>query len=208
MAVDGSASVNALVEPDLSVPASPATAPPSRCEFSVTGGLPALPTLPDCGAPAPALRVPILAVRSVLPSGTSADREKGQVNATALSIFSTQHPQLGWRRLATSRSNYDGQTGLQSVCMSDEGVALLEGERRTLRDRPVATWTLSWVPADPAQAGWTAPAPQLDKTIASDFNDGVRLACDGKSIYSEYTRPHRDDSLSGTTRVVRFAPPS
>ncbi len=203
-AVDGAASVETAVEPDMTVPADPAKAPPSRCVFAVAGVLPAIPPLPDCGASTAVLRGPTLAIRSVAPSGTSADRDKGQVNASALSVFSADHPEVGWRRLATSRDDYDGRVGLQSFCASDRGVALLEGESFET-GHPVDTWTLRWVPADPALPGWTASVPQLDETISYDHG-GAQLACDGQSIYAQYYRPDRSRSRS-TSRVVRFVPP-
>lgn len=149
------------------------------------------------------LRGPLVVIRSSVPSGTSADRDRGQVNASALSVFSTDYPQVGWRRLATSRNDYDGQVGLQAFCASDRGVALLEGESFET-GHPVDTWTLRWVPADPARRGWTATVPQIDKTVANGY--GAQLACEGQSIYAQYSRPDRDSSL-GTSRVVRFVPP-
>lgn len=200
---DGAATVSTTTEPDESVHPDPASAPPSRCSFLTTAGLPSVPALPDCANAGVRLRGSILGAYSTVPSGTSASREKGQVNASALSIFSMQQPELGWRRLSSRVEDYDGSTGLQSACSSDQGIALLEGERRSLLDRPVATWTLRWVPADPAVTGWTATVPQLDRSVNSD-SGSVWLACSGASIYAEYSRPRGD---SATQRVVRFTPP-
>lgn len=206
--IDAGRTVTATTAVSQPTPADvkPSPSATTSCEFTGSVGLPALPRLSDCSPGTVWLFGAQLISTSIVPSGTI-DAGKGSTTTRALDVFALDDPQAGWRRLATSYRDYDGSSGLQSYCATAEGVALVEGEERALRDRPVATWKLRWVPADLSKEGWTAELPQLD-AMANHDGPSIGLACVGSSIYAMYRVPSKTDSLGfGANRFVRFLPP-
>lgn len=180
----------------------------SHCELTLTPATLAVPAVRDCSGIRVTLRGALLALYSQVPSRSGDGSDKGQRYTQALNLFSLAAPQFGWRTLATNEDSYDGSTGLQSFCLLDDGVALVEGVQRfdgsTGRDA-VDPWTLRFVPADPTQRGWAVPLRRITPEAGAEGLNTI--ACSGRSIYARYsTTVRRGKHARVVERVSSFTP--
>ncbi|MBO9532489.1 MAG: hypothetical protein J7513_05905 [Solirubrobacteraceae bacterium] len=162
---------------------------PTGCDVRFVEQPGVIPVLHDCGNMSVYLRNELLAVRADIPSQTTDDHYSTH---RRLDVLDLRAPAAGWRRVGSESYGKGGTMGTQSICLLDDGIAVLSGTTETYSPSPAGTWRLAVIPLRDGGASWQAATPQL---VEAEYGS---LTCTARDIYAVTTK---------TRKLVRLVRP-